>query len=195
MPRLSSAPRPAATTLWYGVVALLLMGQILGLWLMGRIWICDCGTIKLFEGGVNTAGNSQHLSDWYTPSHILHGFLFYAGAALVLPNRSLALRLALAVALEVGWELLENSPMVIEHYRTATMAVGYTGDSILNSVMDSLWMALGFAFAARAPIWLTISLAVGFELLAAWVIRDGLVLNVLMLAWPIESIKAWQMAL
>lgn len=182
-------------SLWLSVAGGLVLLQILALWLMGRIWICDCGVIKLFEPGVNTPGNSQHIADWYTPSHILHGFAFYALGHLLFRHRSLAFRFALAMALEVGWEILENSPMVIEHYRTATMAVGYTGDSILNSVMDSLAMALGFAFAAWAPVRLSLALALVFELGTGWVIRDGLLLNVVMLVWPIEAIKAWQSAL
>ncbi|MFC0280015.1 DUF2585 domain-containing protein [Falsigemmobacter intermedius] len=180
---------------WYGVAAALVVAQVLVLWAMGRIWICDCGYIRLFEPGVNTSGNSQHLADWYTPSHILHGFLFYWLAHLAFRHRSLAFRFALAMLVEVAWEVLENTPMVIEHYRTATMAVGYTGDSILNSVMDSVFMALGFGFAALAPVWLTVVVAVIFEVGVALVIRDNLTLNVVMLIWPIEAIRTWQAAL
>ena len=180
---------------WYTVAALILVAQVLILWLMGRIWICDCGYIRLFEPGVNTAGNSQHLADWYTPSHILHGFAFYALTHLTLRHRSLAFRFAVAVLLEAAWEIAENTPLVIEHYRTATMAVGYTGDSILNSAMDTVFMALGFAFARLAPVWVTLALTLVFEVGVAMVIRDNLTLNVLMLVWPVETIKAWQAAL
>jgi hypothetical protein len=166
--------------------------QILVERLMGRIWICECGTVKLWEGGVNTSGNSQHLSDWYTPSHIIHGFLFYWFAWLVLRSRPLGIRLGLATLVEAGWEILENSPLIIERYRTATMALNYFGDSILNSAMDTLWMAIGFFFAWRMPVWLTIAIAIAFELLTAYVIRDNLTLNVIMLVWPVGAIKAWQ---
>jgi hypothetical protein len=172
--------------------AVILAIQILAERLMGRIWICECGTIKLWEGGVNTSGNSQHLSDWYTPSHIIHGFLFYWFAWLVLRSRPLGIRLGLATLVEAGWEILENSPLIIERYRTATMALNYFGDSILNSAMDTLWMAVGFFFAWRMPVWLTIAIAIAFELLTAYVIRDNLTLNVIMLVWPIDAIKAWQ---
>lgn len=180
---------------WYTVAAMLLLGQILVLWLMGRIWICECGYIRLFEPGVNTAGNSQHLADWYTPSHILHGFAFYALTHFTLRHRSLAFRIAVAVLLEAAWEIAENTPLVIEHYRTATMAVGYTGDSILNSAMDTVFMAAGFGFARLAPVLVTLVVSLVFEVGVAMVIRDNLTLNVVMLIWPIEAIRDWQAAL
>jgi len=184
-----------ATRFWLVVAAVFLIVQIVTLALMGRIPICECGYVKLFEPGVNTAGNSQHISDWYTPSHIIHGFLFYWLAILVLPRASFGARLTLAVVVEAAWELLENSPIIIDRYRTATMAVGYQGDSILNSAMDTVAMVLGFLFAARAPVWLTVAIAIGFEIVTAIVIRDNLTLNVLMLVWPVEAVKAWQAAL
>jgi hypothetical protein len=175
-------------------VAILLL-QVILLRLMGRIWICECGEIKLWEGAVNSSGNSQHLSDWYTPSHIIHGFLFYWFAWLVFRNRSVGFRLGAATFVEAAWEILENSPIIIERYRSATMSLNYFGDSILNSAMDTVWMGLGFLFALRMPVWLTVSIAVVFELLTAYVIRDNLTLNVLMLVWPIDAIRTWQGAL
>jgi hypothetical protein len=175
--------------------AVLLVAQIILERLMGRIWICECGMIKLWEGGVNTSGNSQHLSDWYTPSHIIHGFLFYWFAWLLFRGRSLSFRLGLATLVEASWEVLENSPIIIERYRTATMALNYFGDSILNSAMDTVWMAVGFLAAWRLPVWLTVGLAVLFELLTAYVIRDNLTLNVVMLIWPVQAILDWQSAL
>ncbi len=184
-----------ATRFWLAAAAAFLIVQIVTLALMGRIPICECGYVKLFEPGVDTAGNSQHISDWYTPSHIIHGFLFYWLAIVVLPRASFGARLTLAVVIEAAWELLENSPIIIDRYRTATMAIGYTGDSILNSAMDTVAMVLGFLFAARAPVWLTVALAIGFEVATAIVIRDNLTLNVLMLVWPVEALKAWQAAL
>ena len=169
--------------------------QLVVLYAMGRIPICECGYMKLWEGGVNSSGNSQHLSDWYTPSHIIHGFLFYGLAWLLFRGAPLSARLSFAILVEAAWEVLENTPMVIDRYRTTTMALGYSGDSILNSAMDTVFMALGFLVAARLPIWLTIAIALFFELLTGWVIRDNLTLNVLMLLWPVDAVREWQAAL
>ena len=188
----TTAPTESRNTLWLGVALGLLLAQIVILHFMGRIPICECGYIKLFEPGANTPGNSQHLADWYTPSHIIHGFLFYGLGWLLFRRQPLFARLSLAVLIEAAWELAENSPMVIDRYRTATMALGYTGDSILNSGMDTVFMALGFFFAARMPIWVTVTLAIAFEILTLFVIRDNLTLNVLMLVWPVDAIKVWQ---
>ncbi|HLP69847.1 MAG TPA: DUF2585 domain-containing protein [Rhizobium sp.] len=187
--------RDKATRLWLFAVGLIVLAQIGVLHLMGRIRICECGYIKLFEPGVNTAGNSQHLADWYTPSHIIHGFLFYLLAFVLFRRRPLPTRLAFATLIEAAWELVENSPLVIDRYRTATMAIGYQGDSILNSTMDTIFMVVGFLFAARAPIWFTVSTAVFLELYVGWLIRDNLTLNVLMLLWPVEAIRVWQAGL
>ncbi|MBB4146532.1 DUF2585 domain-containing protein [Sphingobium scionense] len=177
------------------ILALLIaLGAAAILYLMGRPPICTCGTIALWHGLIDS-GNSQHLSDWYSLSHIIHGFLFYGATHLLMRRRPLGIRLSVAVAIEAGWEILENSPIIIDRYRTATIALGYSGDSILNSMSDIGMMALGFLFASRAPVWLTVVVAIGFELLALAVIRDNLTLNVLMLAWPIDAIKEWQSAL
>nr|WP_326525253.1 DUF2585 domain-containing protein [Sphingomonas sp.] len=161
------------------------------LYAMGRSPICTCGYVDLWHPALDD-GNSQHIADWYTPSHIIHGFLFYALGWLVLRRRPPGERLILAVAIEAAWEVLENSPIIINRYREATIALGYTGDSIINSVADVAWMALGFAFARRAPVWATVALGVAFELLTLWVIRDNLALNVLMLVSPVEAIRTWQ---
>ena len=144
----------------YAALALFLL-QVAVLYAMGRIPICECGYVKLWEGGVNSSGNSQHLSYW---SHIIHGFLFYGLGWVLFRRAPLTARLSLAVLIEAAWEVLENTPMVIDRYRTATMALGYTGDSILNSAMDTVFMALGFFAAARLPVWLTIAIAIFFEL-------------------------------
>lgn len=183
------------TRFWLVVTFVIILVQILSQYLMGRIWICECGYVKLFEAGVNTPGNSQHLFDWYTPSHIIHGFLFYGLGWLVLRNKPLTVKLALAAFIEAVWEILENSPIIIDRYRSATIAVGYTGDSILNSGMDMVAMIAGFLFAARMPVWLTVLIAIAFEVLTTIIIRDNLTLNVLMLVWPIEAVRTWQGAL
>lgn len=160
----------------------------------GRPPICTCGYVELWHGAVDS-GNSQHLSDWYSPSHFIHGFLFYALGWWLFRARPAGERLVLATLIEAAWEIAENSPFVIDRYRTATMALGYTGDSVLNSVSDIGFMMLGFLVAQKLPPWASIMLCIGLELLTLAIIRDNLTLNVLMLLTPIEAIKTWQSAL
>lgn len=165
---------------------------------MGRPPICTCGTVKLWHGVVQSAENSQHLADWYTFSHVIHGLIFYTGAHLlwrrweVFDGAPTRWALPIAVALEASWELLENSPRVIDRYRSVTASFGYSGDSIVNSMADIGWMALGFWIASRLPWKASLALALTFELLTLAVIRDNLTLNVLMLVYPIEAIRDWQ---
>ena len=166
----------------------------LSLHAMGRPLICTCGTVELWHGAIDS-GNSQHLLDWYSPSHLIHGLLFYVAGWLLLRRRPIQLRFLIAVVIEAGWELVENSPFIIDRYRTATMALGYTGDSVLNSASDISCMMLGFLLARRLPPWASITLAIAFELLTLAVIRDNLTLNVLMLLWPIDAIRRWQSGL
>jgi hypothetical protein len=189
---LQATDRARHQTYWFVACAAVLVAQIVAEYLMGRTPICTCGYVKLWEGTVNSSGNSQHMSDWYTPSHIIHGFLFYGLAHLVLRGKPIAMKLLLALVIESGWELLENSPIIIDRYRTATISLDYYGDSILNSAMDTVFMALGFFFAWRAPVWLTVTIAIFFEIFTGYMIRDNLTLNVLMLVWPLEAVKTWQ---
>ncbi len=176
------------------VALALLASQAVVLFLFGQPAICECGSVKLWEGVVKGPGNSQHISDWYTFSHILHGFIFYALLAWLLPGSSLRLRFLLALGVEIGWELLENTPMVIQHYREQALAQGYTGDSILNSLSDSVAMVAGFLFASRASWWIVVLIGLSFEVFTIYMIRDGLALNIVNLIHPFASIGAWQAA-
>jgi hypothetical protein len=159
---------------------------------MGRVPMCTCGSIKLWHGVVNSAENSQHIADWYTPSHIVHGLLFFGATYWLLPRRSLGFRAAVASLVEAAWEIVENTPMVIGRYRDATMALGYTGDSVVNSLSDLAAMLLGFALAARLPVWASVLLVLVLELAALLAIRDNLTLNILMLLWPVDAVRNWQ---
>ena len=171
---------------------LILLALVSALWLMGRVAICKCGDVKLWHGAVMSAENSQHILDWYTPSHVIHGFIFYAALHVLLPRAAFATRLLLALGIEAAWEVFENSEFTINRYRTATIALDYYGDSILNSLSDTLAMAAGFFLASRLPVAATAGLAVAFELFTGIMIRDNLTLNVIMLIHPVEWIKAWQ---
>jgi Protein of unknown function (DUF2585) len=159
---------------------------------MGRVPICECGYVELWHGQVKSPGNSQHLTDWYTPSHVIHGFLFYWLLWLAVPRLSFGWRLAIATAIEAAWEIVENSPTIIDRYRAVTISLDYYGDSVINSVADILAMMLGFWLASRLPVRLTVTLAVAAEVATALLIRDGLTLNVLMLVWPVEAVRVWQ---
>jgi hypothetical protein len=160
------------------------------LFAMGRPPICTCGRIALW--GAGGPEQSQMLADWYSLSHVIHGVLFFAILRIVAPRWPIGRRFCLALLVESAWEIAENSPMIIDRYREATIALGYSGDSILNSMSDIAMMAIGFILARKLPVWATVALVLAFELVPLVVIRDNLTLNVWMLLFPDPSIQAWQ---
>ncbi|HEX7470541.1 MAG TPA: DUF2585 family protein [Verrucomicrobiae bacterium] len=174
-------------------IAALVLTAGIELW-MGRSLLGPDGKFGLWEGNIWSSENSQRFADPYSFSHFVHGILFYAAlwfAARKLPVRH---RLLIAVALEAGWELLENSPLIINRYRETTIALGYAGDSVLNSMSDILMMTIGFLFACRMRPWVSVAVVIAMEAGCALWVRDNLTLNIIMLIHPIDAIKAWQMA-
>ena len=174
------------------VIVLLLVLQATTLHLLGQPFLCACGTLALFVSDQWSSQMSQQFTDWYTFSHIIHGMLFYALLRLVAPGLPVPWRLAIAVAIEAGWEIAENTPWVIEAYRRQALAAGYSGDSILNSLMDNAAMMLGFVLAWKLPWKATAALAVAMEIGVAIVIHDNLTLNILGFVHQFEFITEWQ---
>ena len=178
---------------WLTAITVLITAIIL--LIMGRVPWCECGSIKLWYGAVMTSENSQHLMDWYTPSHLLHGFIFYAVLWLFARRMNVGWRLLIATIVEASWEIVENTNAVIERYRAVTISLDYYGDSVVNSVADIFAMLFGFWLARALPVWLSVVIVIGFEVLTAWLIRDGLALNVIMLLYPLDAVRDWQGAL
>jgi hypothetical protein len=174
-------------------VVVAVAGALLGV--MGRFWYCSCGYITLWHGNNWSAENSQQLTDWYTFSHLIHGFIFYWALAKLAPKLPLGLRMLIAIIIEAAWEVLENSPIIINRYRNGTVSLDYFGDSVINSMMDILACLVGFWLARKLPVWLSIILVIAMELIVGYLIRDNLFFNVVMLVYPFQFIKNWQMEL
>ncbi len=175
-------------------VALALVTAVMaaGLAGLGRNLICQCGYVKLWHGQVISSENSQHILDWYSPSHVLHGLVFYMALHFLLPRLNIGWRLAVAAAIEAAWETIENTSWIIDKYREDTIALDYYGDSVLNSASDMAMMVLGFIVASRAPVWVSVCLFIAAELIVGLIIRDGLLLNIIMLIYPLDWIRQWQ---
>ena len=171
-----------------GVMAVVALIEIY----LGRsVWGPD-GKFGWWDGNIWSSENSQRVADAYSFSHIIHGMLFYGFLHLVARRLPVRYRFVMAIILEAAWEILENSPLIINRYREVTISLGYVGDSVLNSVSDVGMAALGFLIARFSKVWVTISLIVIFELGCLLWVRDNLTLNVIMLVHPVESIRVWQ---
>lgn len=173
---------------------LLIAAHALILYFMGQILICKCGYIKFWHGVTFSSENSQHLTDWYTFSHIIHGFAFYWITWLLGRKRgwSLGLMLIFALVAEISWEIFENTDFIINRYREVTISLDYYGDSIINSVFDVIFMAVGFGMAAYLPVWSIILLTIAMEIFVGYFIHDNLTLNIIMLVYPMDWILRWQ---
>ncbi len=180
-----------ARAAWSTVLGLMAL-QAVVLHVLGRVWICSCGTIRFWVGDIHSAELSQQIFDWYTPSHVIHGMIFYGLLHLWLPRTPVLARLAMAVGLEAAWEIAENSPFVIEAYRKQALAAGYVGDSILNSLLDTVAMMTGFALARLLPWQATLALAVAAEIAVGALVHDNLTLNILNFIHRFPAIEAWQ---
>ncbi len=177
--------------------AVLLVLQVTVLHLFGQPLISASGRILLWTGDPLSAETSQQLTDWYSFSHLIHGVILFWLLRWLAPDWPLAARLVTAMGIEIAWEIAENSPAVIQHYRQQALAVGYVGDSILNSLSDTAMMSCGFWLASRLRAPYVVAAAVALEIFTAVMIRDNLSLNVINLlappGWaPIRAIHDWQ---
>jgi hypothetical protein len=179
-------------SVWLAIAAGIIAVQAIVISAMDHPLICTCGSIDLWHGNAAGPQTSQHVTDWYSFSHVIHGFIFFALLWLIAPRSSIVMRLAVAVGIEAAWEILENTPWLMERYRQGALARGYFGDSVLNSVADTLAMAFGFLLARLLPVWTTLALALGMELFTLMMIRDNLALNIIQLLYPTDTISRWQ---
>ncbi|ERJ18214.1 hypothetical protein SSPSH_002991 [Salinisphaera shabanensis E1L3A] len=184
--------RTPATPLCVAVVLAILCAQALALLAMGHPLICECGYVALWHGAASGPQTSQHLTDWYSFTHVEHGLLFYALITLLLAGAPFRTVVLIAFGVEAVWELVENTPLIMDRYRQTALAAGYFGDSVVNSIGDTLSMALGLAIARIAPVRVSLVLVVAMECLLLFAIRDNLTLNIIQLIYPLEAINQWQ---
>jgi hypothetical protein len=163
-------------------------------WWLGRSLLGTDGRFGWWESDIWSNENSQRLADPYSFSHLVHGIAFFALFWLCARKRPVSNRYLMAVLLESGWEILENSPIIINRYRAVTISLGYIGDSIMNSLSDICMMSIGFLIACHVKPWVSVALVVAMEIGCALWVRDNLTLNIIMLIYPIGAIRAWQMA-
>lgn len=159
---------------------------------MGRSPICSCGRVELWVGARDSPTTSQMLFDWYSFSHLIHGFLFYVALWLVVRRWPVELRFMIALSVENAWEIFENTAYVIGRYRATAAAQGYSGDSVINSLADILLMCAGFMIARKLPVWASVVTVLVLELVPLFVIRDNLTLNIWVFLWPNGAVEAWQ---
>ena len=176
---------------WISIFAAVVISVVL-LKVLGRVWWCQVGDWSPWSWGVWSAHNSQHIFDPYTFTHVLHGILFFWIASLIFPKVPLAWRLLMAISVECAWEVVENTNMVINRYREATISLDYYGDSVINSLADILSFAFGFWLTYKLRFWLSLAFFVLVETVLLFWIRDSLILNIIMLLYPVEAIKKWQ---
>jgi hypothetical protein len=197
--RMNAASSPATgwqephTGLCLALLGAAIVLQVFGLVAMGHPLICTCGYVELWHNDPAGPQTSQHLTDWYSFTHIIHGVGLYFLLWLIAPRTSFLLRLAITVGLEAAWEVFENAPFIMERYRQSALARGYYGDSIVNSVFDTATTALGFIVARMLPVWGSILLVVTIELFLGYMIRDNFTLNIIQLIHPSDAISHWQM--
>lgn len=174
------------------VFGLVLSVQAAALLFLGQPLTCTCGYVKFWEGAVTSIGNSQHFADWYTLTHVLHGFIFYYVLGLFFPRLSAVQKMCIAICIEGAWEVMENTPWVIEHYREQALARGYVGDSVINSLSDTISMCLGLFIAYTQKPYITLAIALVLEAIVGYAIHDGLLLNLLNFAHQFDWIASWQ---
>lgn len=179
-------------TPYLGVAATLVL-TVYFLYTQGRYWMCRCGYVLWWAGNPWSSDNSQHISDPYSSSHFLHGLFFYWIIQKLFPKMKWQWNLFWTVLLESGWEILENSEAVINRYRESTASLGYTGDTVLNSFFDIIFCILGFFFYKKFGFKVSLIVFIAVEILMTLLYRDGLILNILMLVYPLDAIKQWQM--
>ncbi|GAB3676431.1 DUF2585 family protein [Salinisphaera aquimarina] len=184
--------RPLSPQTFVLVAAAILFIQALTLMAMGHPLICECGHIDLWHGSASGPQTSQHLTDWYSVTHVAHGLLFYLLIWLVAPGAPFTVVLLTALGLEANWEMIENTPFIMDRYRQTALAAGYFGDSVVNSIGDTLAMAVGFVWARKVPAYGSVLLFLGSECVLAIVIRDNLMLNIIQLIHPVKAIAVWQ---